>query len=657
MKRFFLAFIFMYFSLLTYGQWIENHNIENKCSHVPLKKGEMNFDQLYNWQSEYLEDYDVKFYWLDIEVNSSSIFVSGNSTMNATSLVNMDTLAFELNADLTIENIFVNGTSYSGFTRDGDNVLVPITEIPENTDFSVKVFYAGEPESGGFFAGVTTEYSWNWDQDVTWTLSEPFAAKDWFPVKQDLEDKADSAWVFLTTPADEMAGSQGLLTNVVELSDGKKRYEWKTSYPIDYYLISFAVSNYQEYNVYSHPEEMDGDSILIQNFIYNSEGALDYYKSGIDNTADMIELYSKLYILYPFHQEKYGHCLTELGGGMEHQTMTTIGGFGFGLVAHELGHMWFGDNVTCATWSDIWINEGFATYSNYLAEEFLHGWESGQGFMIGTQNSVMATNGGSVYIPEDEIYPGNEWRIFDGRLSYNKGAAIIHTLRHEINDDDVFFDVMGTFQTEFTGKTATGENFKTVAEEVSGMDFEAFFDQWYYGEGFPIYELKYYMTDDFVFHLTATQSPSFYNTPLFTNYVDYQLHLEDGTDTIVRLKQTDNLTFFEVQLDQDVTGITVDPNNWTMEKVSSISVNIENPELPVFFSMGPNPVENNLNIYFLNPTQKQRQIHISDISGKLIYSESSFLDRISIDLSHFTKGVYFVAVSDDENTLVRKIIK
>ena len=153
----------------------------------------------------------------------------------------------------------------------------------------------------------------------------------------------------------------------------KLRYEWKSNYPIAYYLISFAVSEYQEYNIYAHPAGMGGDSLLIQNFIYDAPGCLDYYKAGIDETVGMVELFSDLYSLYPFHQEKYGHCLTAIGGGMEHQTMSTMGNFNFGLVAHELGHMWFGDNVTCATWSDIWINEGFATYTDYLArEKFIH---------------------------------------------------------------------------------------------------------------------------------------------------------------------------------------------------------------------------------------------------------------------------------------------
>ncbi len=236
-----------------------------------------------------------------------------------------------------------------------------------------------------------------------------------------------------------MAGSQGLLTNVSVLDNNQLRYEWKSNYPIAYYLISFAVSDYQEYNIYAKPEGLENDSILVQNFIYNHPNYLNSYKTNIDATAPMIELFSDLYAMYPFKDEKYGHCITQLGGGMEHQTMSTMGGFSFGLVAHELGHMWFGDNVTCATWSDIWVNEGFATYTDYLANEKLISWNAGQNFMISTQNNVMSQSGGSVYVPPSEATPDNIWRIFSGRLSYDKGAAIIHVLRHELNDDDLFF--------------------------------------------------------------------------------------------------------------------------------------------------------------------------------------------------------------------------
>ncbi len=653
MKRI-LTFIILIISINVIGQQNEYHDLEGTCSHAK------HFDKdilahIYDWQSEYLDDYDVSFYLIDIEVTNTSTYISGNVSIDAEAVVVLDTFAFELIAEQTIDQIYVEGVEYTSWSRDGDNVLVPVNAIDAGTTFTAQIYYHGAPPSGGFFSGVSTAHANAWNQDVTWTLSEPFAAKDWFPVKQDLEDKADSVWVFLTTDSANMATSQGILTSTVTVGD-KKRYEWKSAYPIAYYLISFAVSEYQQYNLYAHPEEMEGDSILIENYVYDSPGCLENYQNSIDRTPEMVELLSDLYILYPFWEEKYGQTLVELGGGMEHQTNTTLGGFWFGLVAHELGHMWFGDNVTCATWSDIWINEGFATYSNFLAEEFINGWESAEGFIVDKQNSAMSSPTGSIYIPEDEIYPGNEWRIFDGRLSYNKGASIVHILRHEIQDDDLFFDVMGTFQTDFTDSTATGDDFRNTAEEVTGMDFETFFDQWYYGEGYPKYDLSYYMTGG-NFHLVSTQSGSASSTPFFKMLMDYQLHFDDGTDTIVQFEQTENMNHFTVFTGKNVIDVTVDPDNWTMEKVINLTVVVDEMTSPTFFSIGPNPVENTLNVYFSEAENTSREIRIYDLSGKEMLFTNNGNKHIHLDVSGLSKGVYLIKVTEGDNIRVKRFVK
>lgn len=651
MKYFLLSFATLLISSLSFSQINNDINIEQSCSHGKSHNLKT-LDYLYNWQSEYLYDYDVTFYFLDIEVSNSSIYVDGNTTINGIAKVDLDTFAIELIPEQTITQLLFNGVEYTVYERDGNNVIVPVDEISAGSSFSAQIFYNGQPPTGGFFSGISTDTGWG--KDVTWTLSEPFAASDWFAVKQDLEDKADSVWVFLTTSSDNMAGSQGLLTDVVDLGNGNTRYEWKSNYPIDYYLISFAVSEYQEYNIYAHPEEMNGDSVLIQNLIYDSPGCLEYYKDGIDETPAMIDLYSDLFILYPFWQEKYGHCLTQLGGGMEHQTMTTIGGFSFGLVAHELGHMWFGDNVTCATWSDIWINEGFATYANFLAEEFIHGWGSGVNFIVGKQNSAMSSPGGSVYIPIDEIYPENVWRIFDGRLSYNKGGAIIHILRHEIQNDDLFFDVMETFQTNFTDSTATGEDFKNTAEDVTGMDFDQFFDQWYYGEGYPIYDIEYYNVDG-TFYMTSLQTTSS-STPFFEMLMDYRLYLEDGSDTLVSFYQDDNLVNFSMYLGKEVLYIDVDPNNWTMEQ-SSVSVSVAEKQSPITFSLGQNQLNEDIILYFTDKEYVNKDISISNISGQTVYTQQTSNPKFTISTSFLPKGIYIIKAMNAEHSFVKRFVK
>ena len=656
MKHLFTSIILTLFYFSSFGQYNDAFNWKKRCSHVP-DPNQKTLQYIYNWQNDNLNDYDVKFYWLDIEVTSASTYVSGNGSITAEVTASvLDTFAFELIPEMTIDSFFFNDVKYTGFTRDGNNVLYAVDAVQQGESVTAKVYYHGSPPSGGFFAGVTHKHSDYWNKDVTWTLSESFAAKDWFPVKQDLEDKADSAWIFLTCSSDNMAGSEGVLTNTVDLGNGKTRYEWKTHHAIDYYLISFAVADYLDYSIYAHPAGLNGDSVLIQNYLYNDPGYLNSYQSDIDASVPILELYSDLYILYPFHDEKYGHCLTQLGGGMEHQTMTTIGGFSFHLVAHEMGHMWFGDNVTCATWQDIWVNEGFATYSDYLANENLKGWSEAQSFIKNAQNNAMSKPGGTIYIPEEEIHPGNEWRIFNGRLSYDKGAAIIHSLRHEIQDDDLFFDCLGQYQTQYGDSTATGEDFKNVVEDVTGKDWDYYFDQWYYGEGYPIYNFEWFYDENLKeFHLTSTQMTSA-STPLFKMLLDVKLTFEDGTDSLVRFEQTQNFNFFISAQDKKVVSIKIDPDNWTMEKVNSLILDLpETDKNPAYFTMGPNPAVDYLNLYFKDNSNKT--VTVSDLSGRILLQRNSTDQQISFDVSNLSKGTYLVQVISENRKLIKKLIK
>jgi aminopeptidase N len=632
-----------------------DHGPELSCSKAKFYK-EYYKDAQEIVQTPLLFDYDVKFYYIDIEVDNSSIYITGEVTIMAEVVAaEMDTFAVELLSDLNIDDVYYNGNTLS-VTQIGDEAFIEMPEtLTQGELFSLKIAYHGTPPTGGFFAGVSN--STGWGKDVTWTLSEPFAARSWFPVKQVLEDKADSAWIFLTTDENNMAGSNGLLTAVTPMPDNKLRYEWKTNYPIDFYLISFAVSEYQEYNIYAHPEEMEGDSILVQNFIYDSPGCLENYQSGIDNTTEMIELFSELFSLYPFHEEKYGHCLTQLGGGMEHQTMTTIGGFSFGLVAHELGHMWFGDNITCATWSDIWINEGFATYSDYLALQFIQGQSAANSEMNGIHNSVKSQAGGSTYIPPEEITYDNVWRIFDSRLSYSKGAAILHMIRYEVDDDELFFQVFHDYTEMYADSVATGLDFMNVLNDVTGMDFTDFFDQWYFGEGYPTYSVVWSQNEGGMFmEVTQTTSkPS--SVDLFTNKMAYKLFFNDGGDTTVYVHQTENVQNFTFPISNPVGLIQIDPDNWVVNNTGSITTNVAEHNSPVGFTFSPNPANDKINISFINQNPTEKQIGIYDMAGNQVLSSTTMGQVLTIEISELPAATYLIQITDGVNISSKKFIK
>ncbi|MCF8234981.1 MAG: T9SS type A sorting domain-containing protein [Bacteroidales bacterium] len=611
-------------------------------------------------QSPLVYDYDIKFYFLDIEANNNNTFIKGQVSILAESIVvSLDTIVFELIDEMTVDSVLLDQISTS-FYQNNNNIYIIPELAPKNSEiFQTKIYYHGQPPAGGFFNGISTAYSSEWDIHVSWTLSEPFNAKQWWPTKQVLEDKADSCWVFITTDSSNLAGSQGLLTNITELGNGKLRYEWKSRYPIDYYLISFAVADYQEYNIYAKPRQLKGDSILIQNFIYDREGFLGTYKVGIDKTVLFMELFCDLFGMYPFSEEKYGHCFAEIGGGMEHQTMTTIGSFGFGITAHELGHMWFGDQVTCASWSDIWINEGFSTYSDYLAHEYIAGQEYPQIWLEQAASQVLQEPGGSIYIPPDEIDPEDPlvmFRIFDNRLSYLKGAYIIHMLRFELQNDDLFFNILKEFQIRYADSVATGNDFLELTNEMSAFDYDFFFEQWYYGQGYPIYDIVAYQENEMLY-LNVMQSASTTFTDFFQMLMEYRLIFSDYTDTSLLLYQSEQEMNFEIPVQKSIVEIQVDPMNHTLEKLNSMVFSVNENSSLSNLKIHPNPFNEDVHLVFPSFDLLPIEAKVFNYSGEELHRCTIKKREKRLNLSGLASGTYFIYFRNYKGQTAHKIIK
>jgi len=597
-----------------------------------------------------MDKYDVKFNKLDINVERTSVYIEGNVTIKANVIASqLDTFVFELKNYFVIDSILINNQKRT-FSRVGDDVITGIAQLSYGSAVSAQIFYKGmAPNTGDFFSGISSQTDEIWGNRVTWTLSEPFAAKEWFPVKQSLTDKADSAYIFVTTSNENKVGSNGLLTATIPLPNNKVRYEWKTLYPIDYYLISIAVGKYVDYSFYAHPNGIQ-DSILIQNYIYDNPLTLPNFITEIDRTSGFIELYSNLFGVYPFYKEKYGHCMAPLGGGMEHQTMTTLGDFNFYLTCHELSHQWWGNNVTCATWSDIWINEGFASYCEYLAAQNLWSQQEAQQHMLQKNNNIMSHPDGSVYIPP--YLAVDENRIFDGRLSYDKGAAIIHNLRFEVNNDSVFFQIFKTVQIRFKDSTITGLDFKAVAEELSGKNFTDFFNQWYFGEGYPTLDIVYGQKNDTLI-MNVHQLTSAAITPLFKMNMEYKVKFSTG-DTIIKLYHQTNTEAFKIPMKNLVKSLEIDPNNWVVNGNGSVKLITDTQA--VSFVVFPNPCSDYLQFYLRN--NGNYEISVFDVTGKNIMSNIIFnTEMIKLNIQNLEKGIYFLQISDSVNRTVQKFVK
>lgn len=630
------------------------------CSAVKSKVSGLKSASLTPEQIAKTEQYDVHFYSLNLAITNTTTTLSGSVDMHAKTREATDTVWFELYPTLAITAIRLNGTA-APFTRMQSAIKVA-ANLPAGQNFVISTDYNGTPPNastnplGG--GGMTNASSPTWGNQVTWSLSQPFSAYEWWPCKQSLRDKIDSVDVNITVPSTCKAGSNGLLKNVVVLPNNKTRYEWKHRHPIDYYLVSVSVAKYVEFSLKAMPLGAP-DSVLIQNFVYDNPATLNQFRNNIIDTRDFIELFARLYGPYPFQNEKYGHCMAPIGGGMEHQTMTTQGSFSTGLTSHELAHQWFGNHVTCGSWADIWVNEGFATYSEYLTLENLYpGQEVAE--MNNVHTSVMSQAAGSIWV-EDSL---NGDRIFSSRLSYDKGSAFIHMLRYAVNNDTLFFRALRKYQTRFADSTALGVDVKSVLEEESGKDLDALFEQWYFGEGYPTYSARWNTVNgDLHVKITHTVSAPLV-TPTFTNPLEIKFHRTGMGDTTLRFDVLGNTSFAIVPGIGNVSTIaSIDPKNWIVNKTGTTakdptlvitgSLDREMPGTPVLY---PNPTTGKVRFGLNDPGTAQ--LHVLDPKGRLVHSVSIHSDA-TVDLSPYPAGTYLFQIltpsGQKTHRLVRKL--
>lgn len=601
--------------------------------------------------------YDVKFHHLNLNLERTNKNISGYvRTIAQVVSTQLDSFAFVLHQNFIIDSIYINGLKHTIIaTTDSLRKVKLINPVTQNSLIDAYIYYHGIAPSvptalGNGFSNGTSP---TWGNQVTWSLSETRGAYHWWPCKQDLRDKIDSVWIFVTTDSSNMVGSNGVLKNVITIGN-KKRYEWKTKYPIDYYLISVAIAKYKPYILYAKPQYLANDSILILNYIYDNAINSPFFaatqKVDLDKIKPTIEFLSNMYGMYPFYKEKYGHSMAPIGGGMEHQTMTTIGFFDFQINAHELGHQWWGNMVTCKTWGDIWINEGFASYTEHLVNQYL----DPTNFMSNlnsVHNNVMSNPGGSIYFTGQDTLDDN--RIFDSRLSYDKGGAIIHTLRFVTNNDSLFFNGLRNFLNTYKWSTATAMDFKTNFETYTGQNLTQFFNQWYFGEGYPTFNVKWnYSGNTLIIQSTQTTSmPS--SVPLFITPIEYKLIRSSGGDTIIRVMHSNPTETYTLTVNGNVTNIQVDPNNWLINKtigpVKDNTLDIKGVSKKIAVNIYPNPTSDALNIE--SPFMNGKEISIVDLLGHVIFKRISTSEHEIIDLSSVSGGIYFLILKDNDGNI------
>ena len=511
--------------------------------------------------------YDIKHLTFNLNVSDTTVYIKGNvSTTAMVTVGSMKAYVFELNSAMTIDSAKINGRPLKVITDGVVRTIKLPKALQRGKFFTAQIFYHGMPPQGsGFFNGVTKDTSVH-GTPMMYTISDPWAAADWWPVKQDVDDKADSVDMFITVPAGQADGSNGLLVNIDTSVPGYKTYHWQTHYPIAYYLVSMAVSKYAEEKYYHHFAGSN-DSMLIQNFFMDTATFYTLHKATFDSIGMIIDLYSGLYGRYPFSKEKYGVCFTTLDGGMEHQTMTTIGSTNIGVIAHELAHQWFGDNVSYATWRDVWLSEGFATYSEQLFCEKFSGPSATTALRKSYLRTVLHDSCGEVC----ETDTTNGWALFAFSRVYAKGGGVVTMLRYMAPDDSLFFVGLRAFQKKYALGNARTSDLKEIMEKTYGMQLDTFFNEWIYGSGYPIYKVSWNQVGDEVYvKVVQTQS-----CPAITNHFSTYLELKlrsDAGDSVVRVYNSMDTQLFTFKWLHPMEGIVLNPYAMTICAQKGMSI-------------------------------------------------------------------------------------
>ena len=560
--------------------------------------------------------------------------ISGNVTVLFKPLITgFDSLVLDMNQALAVDSVKYHNNPVTRWVHDTDQLIIRFANpLPSSTADSVTVFYHGVPPDNGFGSFVQSTHN---GAPVIWTLSEPYGASDWWPCKNGLNDKADSIDIFISTPSAYKTASNGLLVSISPAGTNTI-YHWKHRYPIATYLVCLGVTNYASFN---QQVPYGNDTLKLVNFIYPEDSATAVAELPL--IIPMIQLYDTLFGIYPFQREKYGHAEFGAGGGMEHQTMTFVNEFQFALIAHELGHQWFGDKVTCGSWTDIWLNEGFATYLSGLCYEHLDPslWIRFRQVRIA---QITAQPGGSVYCPDTTDIN----RIFNSRLSYAKGALILHQLR-TIMGDSAFFAALNNYLNDFSlayGFART-ENLKAHFESSYGQDLSWYFNDWYTGEGYPQYLVNWSQTGDTVSFILR-QTPSSSTLSFFALPIELKLKNADY-DTLIRVNNTFSGELFKVRIPFAVDSLIFDPNYQIISGNNTVNAVAEHA-LQVSLQVVPNPATDYVTFRLGGLTTGGRgSILIYDDSGRMRDEVFPAMGAggFTLDTRSYAPGLYFYVFS------------
>jgi aminopeptidase N len=597
-------------------------------------------------------NYDITYHELRFTVNPATTtgFISGVVKTTFTALSNMNTVTFDLATQLTVSNV-KRGTTNLTFNQANNELVInlPATLTTGNST-TVEITYSGNPPTAeqAFTRGT------HGGTPIIYTLSEPFGARDWWPCKQDLNDKINSVDIYITAPSSNVSVSNGVKQSRI-VNGANATTHFRHNYPIPAYLISINVTNYQEYTSQLGLGTPQSPFIPFINYLY-PESNTTTNQNNINQTNAIFDLFETLFGPYPFRNEHYGHVQFGFGGGMEHTTMSSMGSFGRSLIAHELGHQWFGDKITCGSWRDIWLNEGLTEYTAGLTVEGLDGAASFVSWKNSKINNITSSNSGALYLTETEAQSVS--RIFSSRLSYNKGAMVSHMLRWKMGDA-MFFQALRNYLNDpaLAYGYAVTSNLKAHLEAVYGSSLTEFFNDWVYGQGYPTYSVSAQNFGTGQAKITVNQTTNFPSgasngVDFFEMPLEIRLTSASGQTHDVVVENTTTNQNFIVNVPFVVTGVEFDPNKHIISRNSTAILSNDTFSLEKAIALYPNPANDYMYVQLPEDVNVEK-VEIYNYLGQLIFVEQGK----ELNTQNLKTGMHIAKIITNEGSFFKNFLK
>jgi len=562
-----------------------------------------------------------------------------------------------INTSIVIDSVSLSGSTFS-HTNNILTINLDRTYNPGEITEVMIYYHHLNVDDNAFYTG----------NGFVYTDAEPERARYWFPCWDRPADKALFE-VTAKVPDNVLFASNGRLEDSLHINDSIF-YHWISRDPMATYLM--VMTSKAGYNL----------DVLYWPMISSPSTKIPiryYYNYGEDPTPsesvilDMTTFYSTIFCEHPF--EKNGFCSLDqqfLWGGMENQTLTSYcpGCWSENLTSHEYAHQWFGDMITCGTWADVWLNEGFATYIESLWVEHTSGYSAYKNDIDNDADYYLGYNPGwAISEPAWAVTTPNMFDLFNYAVTYCKGASVLHMYRY-VAGDSLFFASLKSYAsdtTDFKYKSAVITDFKTKMNQVNGQNLDWFFDEWLYQPNHPVYNNKYSFSNNgngtWTTNFLANQVQT--NAGFFKMPIELKITFNDATDTTVKVMNDLNNQLFQLVFSKQPIALAFDPDNNILLKEGTTSVGIEDvsntTSSAILYQNIPNPFSGTTQISFYVPTKSTVKITVYDIYGKevaVVLNEKMNAGKHEVEFEpgKNSKGIFFYTLETGNLKIVKSMV-